>query len=83
MSDSGRKIFSLFKESVNDKNSRSEKLEDDNREYCKDCTDKQHLFNQAVSVYEYSEGIKQSIYNFKYHNKRENSRKNPSSYLHA
>ena len=31
-------------------------LEDDNREYCKDCTDKQHLFNQAVSVYEYSEG---------------------------
>ena len=46
-------------------------LEDDNREYCKDCTDKQHLFNQAVSVYEYSEGIKQSIYNFKYHNKRE------------
>ena len=58
-------------------------LEDDNREYCKDCTDKQHLFNQAVSVYEYSEGIKQSIYNFKYHNKRENSRKNPSSYLRA
>lgn len=46
-------------------------LEDDNREYCKDCTDKQHLFNQAVSMYEYSEGIKQSIYNFKYHNKRE------------
>ncbi|MFR2470930.1 MAG: ComF family protein [Lachnospira sp.] len=44
---------------------------DDDREYCQDCMKTEHIYDQAVSLYEYSDGIKQSIYRFKYHNKRE------------
>ncbi|MGN0327477.1 MAG: ComF family protein [Lachnospira sp.] len=46
-------------------------IENDEREYCRDCENKKHIFTRCVSVYEYSEGIKKSVYNFKYHNKRE------------
>lgn len=45
-------------------------LEND-KEYCTDCMKTEHVFDQAISLYEYSDGIKQSIYRFKYHNKRE------------
>lgn len=44
---------------------------DDDREYCTDCQKIKHVYNQAVSLYEYSDDIKQSIYRFKYHNKQE------------
>ena len=47
------------------------KVLDDDREYCSDCMKTEHIYDQAVSLYEYSDGIKQSIYRFKYHNKRE------------
>ena len=46
-------------------------LEDNDRDYCTDCTKTRHLYDQAISLYEYSDGIKQSIYRFKYRNKRE------------
>ena len=47
------------------------KVLDDDREYCADCMKTEHVYDQAVSLYEYSDGIKQSIYRFKYHNKQE------------
>lgn len=46
-------------------------LDDSNRELCYDCKSDSHSYNQAAAVYKYSDSIKKSIYNFKYHNKRE------------
>lgn len=40
-------------------------------EYCYDCTKKRHEFDQGKSVFLYTDGIKQSMYRFKYQNKRE------------
>ena len=46
-------------------------VENDEVEYCSDCSRKVHVYDQACAVYEYSKCIKDSIYRFKYHNKRE------------
>lgn len=40
-------------------------------EYCADCGRIKHHFTQGRAVYEYKEDIKDSIYRFKYKNKRE------------
>ena len=40
-------------------------------EYCYDCSRKQHNFCQGKSVFLYAGGMKESMYRFKYQNKRE------------
>lgn len=46
----------------------------DEAEYCSDCSKKAHVYDQACAVYEYSRNVKNSIYRFKYYNKREYAR---------
>lgn len=46
-------------------------INDENIEFCYDCMKKSHIYNQGVAVYRYTDGIKQSIYRYKYKNKRE------------
>lgn len=46
-------------------------LENSTAEYCYDCGKKQHCYNRGIAVYAYTEGIKQSLYRFKYQGKRE------------
>lgn len=41
------------------------------KEYCGDCSDSKHFFTRGWSVFSYSKEIKQSVYQFKFHNKRE------------
>lgn len=45
-------------------------LADEQEEYCRDCQRLKHWFDQSAAVFSYSEGIKQSVYRFKYQNKR-------------
>lgn len=40
-------------------------------EYCYDCGRIEHIYDQAAAAFVYSEGIKESIYRFKYRGKRE------------
>lgn len=40
-------------------------------EYCYDCKRKKHSYDRGVAVYLYTDAVKQSIYRFKYKNKRE------------
>ncbi len=49
-------------------------IQNEETEYCSDCSRKPHVYNQACAVYEYSKCVKDSIYRFKYHNKREYAR---------
>ena len=46
-------------------------LEDQRREYCTDCMKKKHYFSQGKAVFVYQGEICQSMYRFKYSNKRE------------
>lgn len=46
-------------------------LNEDEEEYCRDCDTNEHLFTQGRAVFQYKKEIKNSIYNFKYNNKRE------------
>lgn len=46
-------------------------LENQRREYCSDCARKQHYFSQGKAVFVYQGEIRQSMYRFKYSNKRE------------
>lgn len=46
-------------------------LEDQRREYCTDCMRKKHYFSQGKAVFVYQGEIRQSMYRFKYSNKRE------------
>ena len=46
-------------------------LENQRREYCSDCARKQHYFSQGKAVFVYQGEISQSMYRFKYSNKRE------------
>lgn len=39
-------------------------------EYCRDCGDTEHYFDRVLPVFEYSDEIKKSIYDFKYNNRR-------------
>ncbi len=46
-------------------------LRDDRAEYCGDCERKKHLYLQGKAVFVYKGGIRQSMYRFKYGNRRE------------
>lgn len=46
-------------------------IEQEEREYCYDCSVKKHVYDQGIAVFEHNDKIKNSIYRFKYHNKRE------------
>ena len=46
-------------------------LEDERREYCPDCAHKKHFYTQGKAVFVYQGGIRESMYRFKYANKRE------------
>lgn len=46
-------------------------LEDERREYCADCTRKVHTYRQGKAVFVYRGDIRQSMYRFKYSNRRE------------
>lgn len=46
-------------------------VDNDETEICYDCSRTKHLYSQGVGVWAYTNEIKQSIYRFKYHNKRE------------
>lgn len=46
-------------------------LEDDLQEYCHDCVAKKHNFKRGVAAFSYSQGMKKSMYAFKYNNRRE------------
>ncbi|MEE0960145.1 MAG: ComF family protein [Lachnospiraceae bacterium] len=49
-------------------------IEDEYTEYCYDCLKTKHYYTKGIAVWSYQDCIKQSIYNFKYNNKRENSK---------
>ncbi len=46
-------------------------LRDERAEYCGDCGRKKHLYLQGKAVFVYKGGIRQSMYRFKYGNRRE------------
>ncbi len=46
-------------------------LENERREYCGDCSHKTHAYRQGKAVFVYRGGIRQSMYRFKYANRRE------------
>lgn len=45
-------------------------MSDGEREYCYDCMTHHHSYTQGIAVWGYTDGIKQSIYRFKYQNCR-------------
>lgn len=45
-------------------------LSSDETEYCFDCAGGRHIFKQCVGVWDYTDEIRKSIYEFKYHNQR-------------
>lgn len=49
-------------------------IEDIYAEYCYDCRKTPHYYTRGIAVWSYQDCMKQSIYNFKYNNKRENSK---------
>ena len=46
-------------------------LDVDDKEYCHDCAKTKHIFDRSAAVFSYSDGLKQSIYRFKYKGCRE------------
>lgn len=46
-------------------------IEDEQEEYCQDCTKLPKSFNRGYPVFEYTEGIKKALYDFKYKNQRD------------
>lgn len=46
-------------------------LKTDSAECCYDCSRKRHLYERGIAVFAYTDGMKQSIYRFKYQGKRE------------
>ncbi len=46
-------------------------LENPRQEFCPDCMKKKHGFVQGKALWVYEEGVKASVYRFKYQNKRE------------
>jgi ComF family protein len=49
----------------------SKPLEQEEKEYCNDCERKSYHFNKGYAVWTYNDRMKQSVANFKYHNKKE------------
>lgn len=47
---------------------------EEEEEYCYDCRQREHSFDQGIGVFAYSPEMKDSIYRFKYGNKREYAR---------
>lgn len=45
-------------------------LQTDERLFCNDCSSSKHVFDKGVCIFEYKEEIKQTLYRFKYDNKR-------------
>ena len=46
-------------------------LVDERKEFCTDCGKKHHVYTQGKAVFVYEGGIRNSMYRFKYGNKRE------------
>ena len=46
-------------------------IENAETEFCYDCSRVEHIYSQGVGVWAYTDEIKNSLYQFKYHNKRE------------
>lgn len=46
-------------------------IEDFKKEFCKDCTRKNHYYKEGRVVWVYTKNMRQSVYRFKYDNKRE------------
>lgn len=46
-------------------------IRDPAAEYCRDCREREHLYTRGLAVLPYTGKIKQSIYQMKFHNKRE------------
>lgn len=46
-------------------------IEDFRKEFCKDCTRKKHYYKAGRVVWVYTKDMRQSVYRFKYDNKRE------------
>lgn len=46
-------------------------IENERGEYCNDCMRKKHYFTQGKAVFVYAKGMRESLYRFKYSNKRE------------
>lgn len=46
-------------------------LDNTDSEFCKDCLENPHVFKKSMAVFEYTDSISKSIYEFKYYNKRE------------
>ena len=46
-------------------------LDHERQEYCSDCQKRTHVYRQGKAVFLYKEGIRQSMYRFKYGNRRE------------
>lgn len=49
-------------------------IQDSRREYCFDCEKKKHFFVQGKALWVYEKKVKESVYRFKYQNKREYGR---------
>ena len=49
-------------------------IENEENEFCRDCLDKKHSFNEGRSVLVYDEYMSRSIYRFKYNSKKEYAR---------
>lgn len=46
-------------------------LSQEEQEYCLDCLKKEHFFKQGIALWSYHKQVKNSVYRFKYKNKRE------------
>ena len=46
-------------------------LQVEENEYCNDCGVREHCYDKGLALFEYDDMVKQSIYRFKYENKRE------------
>lgn len=46
-------------------------LSDERNEYCMDCSRKKHAFIQGKALWVYEKGVRESIYRFKYRDRRE------------
>ncbi len=46
-------------------------LDEEEREFCRDCAVKKHNFDRGVAAFSYSDAMKKSMYAFKYNNRRE------------
>lgn len=58
-------------------------LEDTKKEYCKDCSRRKHFYEEGRAVWVYNKELRESIYRFKYQNKREYADYYVSCMLHT